>query len=112
MDILKKAGMASCKPVSTLLSTSEKLSAHTGDVLGLNDTICYMSIVGGLQYLTLTRPDLAFSVNKMCQYLHCPTTNHLTTVKCILRFVKGIIDLSLRITKSSSMLVSRFFYAD
>jgi hypothetical protein len=54
MDILKKAIMVSCKPVSTVLSTSKKLSAHTGDVLGLNDATHYRSIVGGLHYLTLT----------------------------------------------------------
>jgi hypothetical protein len=37
--------------------------------------------VGELQYLTLTRPDLSFSVNKVCQYLHAPTTAHWTVVK-------------------------------
>jgi hypothetical protein len=43
----------------------------------------YRSIVGTLQYLTLTRPDISFSVNKVCQYLHSPTTVHLTAVKRI-----------------------------
>ncbi|WVZ57884.1 hypothetical protein U9M48_008219 [Paspalum notatum var. saurae] len=33
----------------------------------------FSSIVGALQYLTITRPDLAYSVNKVCQYLHAPT---------------------------------------
>jgi hypothetical protein len=34
MDILQRARMAKCKPVSTPLSTSEKLSAHVGELLG------------------------------------------------------------------------------
>jgi hypothetical protein len=94
-DLLKKTCMLACKPVGTSLSSSEKLSAHVRELLGPMDATHYRNIVGGLQYLTLTRPDLAFSVNKVCQYLHAPTTLHLTAVKRILRFVKGTIDLGL-----------------
>jgi hypothetical protein len=79
-EILKKAGMERCKPVSTPLSTSKKFSAHKGTSLGAKEATRYRSIVGGLQYLTLTRPDLSFSVNKVCQFLHAPTTNHMTAV--------------------------------
>jgi hypothetical protein len=75
-DLLKKVGMSDCKPVSSPLSTSEKLSLHDGSLLGNNDATQYRSIVGALQYLTLTRPDIAFSVNKVCQFLHAPTTVH------------------------------------
>jgi hypothetical protein len=77
-------GMFSCKPAQTPLSTLEKLLNYIDDLLGPTDATNYRSIVGGLQYLTLTRPDIAFSVNKVCQYLHSPTTAHLTTVKRIL----------------------------
>jgi hypothetical protein len=94
------------KAVGTLLSSSEKLSAYHGEMLGLNDATSFRSIVGGLQYLTLTRPDVVFPLNKICQYLHAPTTLHLMTAKRILRYVKGTIDLGLQITRSPSMLVS------
>jgi hypothetical protein len=97
-----------CKLVQTTFSTSEKLSSYVGDPFGPVDATNYRSIVGGLQYLTLTQPDLAFSVNKVCQYLQDPTMVHLTAVKRILQFVKGGIGLGLQITKSSSMLVSGF----
>jgi hypothetical protein len=112
LDILRRVGMTSCKPAPTPLFTSEKLSVHAGEVLGPDDTTKYRSMVGGLQYLMLTRPDLAFSINKVCQYLHCLTTVHLTAVKRILRFVKGTIDMGLKIVKSSSNLVSGFSDAD
>jgi hypothetical protein len=112
MEILERAGMKHCKPVSTPLSTSKKLSAHVGVVLGPNDATSNRSIVGGLQYLTLTRPYLAFSVNKVCQYLHSPTTLHLAAVKRILRYVKGTIGMGLQIVKLPSMLVSGFSDAD
>jgi hypothetical protein len=65
-ELLKRAQMIGCKSVSTPLSPSEKLSAHNGELLGLSDAMNYWSIVGRLQYLTLTRLDISFSVNKIC----------------------------------------------
>jgi hypothetical protein len=111
-DLLKKVGMSDCKPVSSPLSTSEKLSLHDGSLLGNNDATQYRSIVGGLQYLTLTRPDIAFSVNKVCQFLHAPTTVHWAAVKRILRYIKQCTKLGLHIHKSPSTLVSAFSDAD
>jgi histone deacetylase 1/2 len=94
------------------MSTSEKLSVHEGEPLGVEDSTRYRSIVGALQYLTLTRPDISFSVNKVCQFLHAPTTHHWTAVKRILRYLKDTSKLGLRLSKSSSMIVSAFSDAD
>jgi histone deacetylase 1/2 len=101
-----------CKPTNTPMSTSEKLSAYEGDPLGVEDATRYRSIVGALQYLTLTRPDISFSVNKVCQFLHAPTITHWTVVKRILRYLKDTSNLGLRFSKSPSMLVSAFSDAD
>jgi histone deacetylase 1/2 len=105
-------GMRECKPLPTPLSASEKLSVTEGELLGPEDSTRYRSIVGALQYLTLTRPDIAFSVNKVCQFLHAPTTVHWTTVKRILRYVSGTVSLGLTFRRSSSALVSAFSDAD
>jgi histone deacetylase 1/2 len=104
--------MSDCKPVATPMSTSEKLSVYEGDLLGPNDATHYRSIVGALQYLTLTRPDISFSVNKVCQFLHAPTTVHWATVKRILRYIKHTTKLGLKIGKTTSLLVSGFSDAD
>jgi hypothetical protein len=71
-----------------------------------------MSIVGALQYLTLTRPDIAFPVNKVRQFLHAPTTEHWIAVKRILRYIKSCTNIGLRICRSSSTLVSVYSDAD
>jgi hypothetical protein len=73
--------MISCKGAPTLLSPTEKLLAHEGDILSPKDATRYRSIVGALQYLILTRPDISFSVDKVCQYLHSPTSVHWTAVE-------------------------------
>ena len=87
-DILNRVGMRNCKTSSTPLSVSEKLSKHEGELLKAEDSTKYRSVVGALLYLTLTRPDLAYSVNKVCQFLHSPTTVHWSAVKRILRYVR------------------------
>jgi histone deacetylase 1/2 len=111
-DLLKKVNMAECKPVTTPMSSSEKLSLYEGTPLGPKDVTSYRSVVGALQYLTLTRPDIAFAVNKVCQYLHSPTTIHWEAVKRILRYIKQCTRLGLSIHKSRSTLVSAFSDAD
>jgi hypothetical protein len=84
--------MLSCKAASMPLSCSTKISSHVGDQLSLEDATRYHSIVGALQYLTLTHPDISFAVNKVCQYLHSPTMVHWIAVKRILCFLKHIMD--------------------
>jgi hypothetical protein len=72
-EILQNAEMTHCKPIHTPLVTSEKLSISNGAALGEEQGTQYRSIVEGLQYLTLTRPDLSFTMNRVCQFLHAPT---------------------------------------
>jgi hypothetical protein len=107
-DLLKKIAMSGCKPVSTPMSTSEKLTLYEGDQLGPKDSTQYRSIVRALQYLALTRPNIFFAVNKVCQFLHSPTTIHWAVVKQILRYLKGWMKLGIKICKSNSTLVSAY----
>jgi hypothetical protein len=60
----------------------------------------------------LTRPDLSFAVNKVCQYLHAPTTSHWSAVKGILRYVKDTVNIGITFQRSSSTLLSAFSDAD
>jgi histone deacetylase 1/2 len=111
-DILNRSGMDKAKTIDTPLSAFEKLSLTYGSKLGLEDCTRYRSLVGALQYLTLTRPDILFAVNKVCQFLHAPTTVHWSVVKRILRYVRGTVDIRHKIKRSKSMMVSAFSRAD
>ena len=112
LDLLHRVNMENCKPASTPLVTSEPLSRESGALLGADDSFRYRSVVGALQYLTLTRPDISFAVNKVCQFLSQPTEVHWEAVKRILRYVKGTLDTGLQIRKSNSTGVSIFTDAD
>lgn len=111
-DILLRSGMVKCKPVSTPLAANEKLSLSDGTMLSNEDATTYHSVVGALQYLTLTRPDISFAVNKVCQYLHSPTTQHWSAVKRILRYLCGTLGYGLYLRRSPSLFLSAFSDAD
>jgi hypothetical protein len=74
LDLLKRTKMTDAKPVSTPMASSTTLSAFDGEPF--SDQTLFRSTVGALQYLALTRPDIAFSVNKLSQFMHKPTTLH------------------------------------
>lgn len=69
-------------------------------------------MIGALQYLTLTRPDISFAVNKVCQFLHAPTTLHWTRAKRILAYVKHTVGVGQTFSTSQSNLISAFTDAD
>ncbi|KAK2981129.1 hypothetical protein RJ640_024832 [Escallonia rubra] len=109
-DLLSKAGMTHSKPVLTPVSAPQK-SSVPGRAL-FSEPTRYRSVVGALQYLTLTRPDIAFAVNKACQYMHSPTETHWTYVKRILRYLCGTIDYGFMFTRSRFWDVQAFTDAD
>jgi histone deacetylase 1/2 len=112
MDLLQRAGMLKCTPASTPMTVVDRLSAHEGVLLSADEATRYRSVVGGLQYLTLTRPDISFAVNKVCQYLSTPRDTHWTAVKRILRFVKHTVSHGLTLHRTPHTLLSAFSDAD
>jgi hypothetical protein len=105
-DVLCRAGMASCKLAPTPLSTTDKLSTYGGGPLDPEACTKYCRTAEVLQYLSHTRPDLTFAINKICQYLHSPTSVHWTAVKRILCYIQGTINTGLLICKLDSRLLS------
>lgn len=93
--LLHKSGMDDCNTHLTPSQASFKLLIDAGTHISASDTAYFRSLVGYLQYLTFTRPDIAYSVNIVCQFLHSPTYVHLNTTKWILRYIKGTLDFSL-----------------
>ncbi|CAJ2661742.1 unnamed protein product [Trifolium pratense] len=68
----------------------------------LTDPSLYRSIVGALQYASLTRPDISFSVNKVCQFMAHPLETHWKAVKRILRYLKGTANHGLLLSPALS----------
>jgi len=92
-EILERAGMSNCKAAGTPADVRPKTSDTDGNLI--NDASWYRSMAGALQYLTLTRPDIAYVVQQVCLHMRVPRNAHLTLLKRILRYVKGTTSLRL-----------------
>ena len=88
LNLLQRADMVEAKPIATLFVVGEHLS--TERKLFLDPTL-FQSLVGALQYLTISRPNLSFSVNSICQYMHTLIEDHFQALKRILRYVKDTV---------------------
>ncbi|GJY04543.1 RNA-directed DNA polymerase, eukaryota, reverse transcriptase zinc-binding domain protein [Tanacetum coccineum] len=64
--------------------TEKKLGPEGSPV---TDLILYHSLVGALQYLTFTRPDLSYAVQQLCLYMHDLREPHLNAMKRVLRYL-------------------------
>nr|GEZ80401.1 ribonuclease H-like domain-containing protein [Tanacetum cinerariifolium] len=78
----------------TPVDTESKLGSD-GDPI--SDPTLYRSLAGALQYLTFTCPDISFTVQQICHYMHDPRDPHFTALKRILRYVRGTIDHGLQL---------------
>jgi hypothetical protein len=88
-----KHDMLLSKPVSTPMSAKAILTSNDGALLP-NPSI-FQEIVGSLQSLTITHPDIAFTINSISQFMSQPRIPHLIAAKRILRYIKGSLDHSL-----------------
>lgn len=66
--------MHDSKPLPTPMTSNTQLSAFQG--IPFFDPTLYCSVVRALQYATITRPDIALSVNRVCQFMHAPLDSH------------------------------------
>ncbi|WVZ54421.1 hypothetical protein U9M48_005215 [Paspalum notatum var. saurae] len=98
LEILERAGMTNCKSCATPVDTQSKLPS-SGDPVA--DSTFFRSLVGALQYLTFTRPDITYAVQQVCLHMHDPREPHLTAVKRILRYLQGTADLGLSLERTA-----------
>ncbi|XP_019161038.1 PREDICTED: uncharacterized protein LOC109157641 [Ipomoea nil] len=108
-DLLSRAGMVDCKPLATPAAVTKSVTPSEEP---FDNPTQYRRVVGALQYLTITRPDLSYSVNWLCQFMHSPTTEHWGLVKRVLRYIKGTISLGLRFSPSSTTHIQAYSDSD
>jgi hypothetical protein len=109
-EIIEKAAMSSCKPVSTPVDTKAKLSGTSGNPY--HDPSEYRSLAGALQYLTFTRPDISYAVQQVCLFMHDPKTQHMTALKRIIRYIKGTSTHGLHLYPSTVDKLTTYTDAD
>ena len=107
-NILHTSRMTYAKSCATLMSTS--LDFYT-TVPPFNDSSLYRRLVGFLQYLTFTHPDILLFINHVSQFIHKSTVIHFSVVKRILRYLRCTLTLGIKFCKGSFSL-QIFCYSD
>ncbi|XP_016185165.1 uncharacterized protein LOC107626777 [Arachis ipaensis] len=109
-NLLGKVCMTGCKPCKTPLPSSLKISQFGGD--RFDEPALYHSVVGSLQYLTITRPELAYVVSKLSQFMQDPLESHWKLVKRIPRYASGTIKYDLHLRKNDSLNITAYCDSD
>ncbi|XP_076908792.1 uncharacterized protein LOC143565815 [Bidens hawaiensis] len=87
LDLLAEVGMIDCKPADTPMIANQKL--YMEEKVELADKERYQRMVGKLIYLSHTRPDIAYAVGVVSQFMHQPHVTHMDVVLRIIRYLKG-----------------------
>ncbi|GJZ29242.1 retrovirus-related pol polyprotein from transposon TNT 1-94 [Tanacetum coccineum] len=109
IELLKKHGLDECVSMSTPMAT-ERLDA---DLQGTpTDQTTYRRMIGGLMYLTASRPDIAFATFVCARYQARPTVKHLKEVKRIFRYLRQSYNMGLWYLKDSGFELIAYSDAD
>lgn len=91
-EVLDEFGMVDCNPSGSPMSPSMQLSLEDSPRLDRAEHKLFRRLIGRLIFMVVaTRPDIAFAVNQLSQYLAEPRRIHLAAGKHLLRYVKGTI---------------------
>jgi hypothetical protein len=106
-DLIKKFNMVDLKPVSTLMSMATALDPDkNGEVVDERE---YRSMIGSLQYLMVTQPDIQFTVCLCAHFQASPRSSHQTVVQQIFRYLKHTFEFGIWYSASSSLDLVGFF---
>ncbi|GKG11310.1 hypothetical protein Tco_0342710, partial [Tanacetum coccineum] len=109
IELLKKHGLDEYVSMSTPMAT-ERLDA---DLQGTpTDQTIYRRMIGGLMYLTASRPDITFSTFVCARYQARPTVKHLKEVKRIFRYLRQSYNMGLWYPKDSGFELIAYSDAD
>ncbi|CAM8914120.1 unnamed protein product [Rhodiola kirilowii] len=110
MDLLTEVGLLGCKPSTTPMDIKQKLALSI--VEKLQDPTAYRKLVGKLVYLNVTRPDIAFYVHILSQFLANPTVEHYQAATRVLRFIKTAPAQGLFFPANASLTLEGFYDVD
>lgn len=109
-DLLSEFDHLDCKFVASPLDTNLKSLVEAGEPL--SDPTFYRKLVGKLNFLTNTRSDLAFSVQYLSQFMHAPTSAHLSAAYHVLKYVRGTLGQGLFMNADSDLSLQAYCDSD
>jgi hypothetical protein len=89
-----------------------KYKLNTEDGKPLEDIYQFQRLVGKLIYLTVTKPDISYSISQVSKFMHSPRTSHLDAINRILRYLKGTPGLGIYFKNNNTNEICGYFDAD
>lgn len=87
--ILHEENLANLKPATTPMEPKIGIYSHNALEFSSEEATRFRRILGSLQYLTTMKLDIAFSGNKISQFLAHPSTFHWQLLQRVLRYVSN-----------------------
>ena len=109
-ELIALAGLQDGRSVDTPLEVNVKYRHDEGDLI--SDPSLYRQLVGSLNYLTITRPDISFAVQQVSQFMQAPRHLHLAAVRRIVRYLKGTSSRGLFFPANSPIRLIAYSDAD
>ena len=110
LDLLKEIGKLACKPTNMPIKPNHKLGdSNEDDIVDLGN---YQSLVGPLIYLSHKRPDIAYVVSLVSQFMHNPKETHLQAVHWILHYLKRTPRKGILFKKGTSLKLEAYTDVD
>ncbi|GMJ01569.1 hypothetical protein HRI_003826100 [Hibiscus trionum] len=88
IELIADSGLGNAKVASTPLELNEKQVSVAAEEDYLEDVGSYQRLIGRLLYLTNTRPDIAFAIQHLSQFMHKPKKVHYNAALRVVRYVK------------------------
>ncbi|XP_028807214.1 uncharacterized protein LOC114761932 [Neltuma alba] len=110
LELLEDTGYLACKPATTPMDPNLKLSKDKGVLL--DDPKSYRKLIGRLQYLTTTRPDLSFATQQLSQFMSTPRDTHLQAAHRVLRYIKSSPGAGPFLSSNSDLRLKAFSDSD
>ncbi|KAF5472072.1 hypothetical protein F2P56_008818 [Juglans regia] len=95
--------MEGAKEVQTPLASKDNLQSNDGSTPV--DATEYRKVIGALQYLELARPDIAFPVNKLAQFMQKLSTLHWQATKRLLRYLKLTVNHGILLRSTDKLIL-------
>ena len=112
IDILTDTGLLGAKPSKVPIEQNHTLQDSSSHLLPNSAISTYRRIVGRLLYLTVARPDIAYSVQVLSQFLATPRSDHLQAAHKVLRYLKGSPGQGLLMAANSPMSLTAYCDSD
>ncbi|CAL1405238.1 unnamed protein product [Linum trigynum] len=115
LDLLQDSGLSAGRPSLFPIEQQHQLTRPPDDDstrVSAEDAAAYRRLIGRLQYLTVTRPDIVYAVNILSRYVHAPTLEHVAAADRVLRYLKSAPGQGILLPSTGDLRLTAYCDAD